>query len=1147
MNTVKLFCDGWEFCKNPIDTEYEQASGWHKVDIPHDWLIYQTEDLYETSTGWYRRTFAARTDVRTSVRFDGVYMDSKVYVNGVLAGEWKYGYSTFEFDITDLVKDGENLIAVRVDYRCPNTRWYSGAGIFRNVYYKEYEQAHIMPDGIYISAHGDGSAQVTVECERPADMGVDGQKLEISVMKDGVLLTKEASVCAADISTVPEELRREGRKFSRNLFTFKIDDAKLWDICDTQMYTLCVRLTKYGEVLHEECVPFGFRDIRFDADKGFFLNGRHIKLHGVCEHHDNGALGAAFNENAFRRKLKKLRKMGVNALRTTHNMPAPEVISLCDEMGFLVICEGFDMWECHKTDYDYASFFADWVPKDVASWVRRDRCHPSVIAWSLGNEIYDTHKDDHGQEIASRLMALVRQHDPRCNCYVTIGSNYMQWENAQKCADIVKMAGYNYAERLYDEQHREHPDWFIYGSETASTIQSRGVYHFPLSESRLSDDDEQCSSIGNCSTGWGAKNSEACIIPDRDRDFCAGQFIWTGFDYIGEPTPYSTKNSYFGQFDTCGFPKDQAYIYRSCWTDAKTDPFVHIFPYWDHMEGLPIDVRVATNCAFVRLWLDDELVKEQEMDPAKAPYLTMDTVIPYRKGTLRAAAYDKNGVKLAEDVVKSFGDTAEIVMSPDKDTIKADGRDLVYVEMTAVDADGTYVANANDRVFVEVSGAGRLVGLDNGNSADYEQYKGTSRRMFSGKLLAIVAATDRTGEIKVTVSTPSLPKKSIILNAAAAVYPEGITSIEENTHTKAVCEDEEHDIPIRRIEFVSPTRTFTSDMREITFDVKVYPENASQCYVDEIEYRIANVIGIPSKLAEVVSASDRKVTVRCNGDGEFCLRGNIKNGRGKCSVICALPLAAEGLGAAVVDPYEFVIGGLYTISRGAGNGIEKGASFAYDDSWFGFENVDFGPIGSDTLTIPIYANCTTPVSLEIYDGDPDNGGEIIGSYSYHKPPRWLTYQSETFKLNKVLTGVHTICMRSSDRYNIAGFVFERPVKETALINATANDSIYGDKFTVGDGEITGIGNNVMLEFGEFDFKKAPHRIVITGRSALAVNSIHIVFKSPDGGEKRILAEFAGADTYTDRSFDIDGIEGKYNVSVLFLPGSDFDFKQFRFE
>lgn len=301
-----------------------------------------------------------------------------------------------------------------------------------------------------------------------------------------------------------------------------------------------------------------------------------MKLHGSCEHHDNGCLGAVSNRAAILRRFRKLREMGVNAIRTSHNMPAQEFMELADEFGMLILSEGFDMWERSKTDYDYARFFDEWVEKDVASWVRRDRNHPSIIGWSIGNEIFDTHADERGQEVTSLLRRLVKLHDPQGNGYVTFGSNYMQWENGQKCADILKLAGYNYGERLYNEHHEAHPDWAIYGSETASVVQSRGIYHFPLSQTVLADDDEQCSSIGNSCTGWGAKNTEECIIKDRDAEFCAGQFIWSGFDYIGEPTPYSTKNSYFGQYDTAGFPKDSAYVFRAEWTDYKKAPFVHI-------------------------------------------------------------------------------------------------------------------------------------------------------------------------------------------------------------------------------------------------------------------------------------------------------------------------------------------------------------------------------------------------------------------------------------------------------------------------------------------------------------------------------------------------------------------------------------------
>lgn len=1145
MSKMTLLCDNWEFSKNPIDTEYSDNLNWARVDIPHDWLIYNTKDLYETSTGWYRRKLNIHKNGRTALRFEGVYMDCKVYVNGKLAGEWKYGYSTFEFDITDLLRDGENLIAVRVDYRCPNTRWYSGAGIYRSVWLKQYNDCHIVNDGIYISTDGD-KVTVTAEVERPEGVSVAELSIRRAVMDgDTVIAEKTSACCAFDKSRIPESVRRGDCSYSVNTDILEVKSPKLWDIDAPNLYTCVCEVIRGGEVIDREDVKFGFRTVEFTTDNGFFLNGRHLKLNGCCEHHDLGALGAAINRIALKRKLTTLREMGVNAIRTSHNMPAVELMELADEMGFLVLSEGFDMWERHKTDYDYAGFFDEWVSKDVASWVRRDRNHPCVIGWSIGNEIYDTHADDRGQEVTSLLAGLVREHDYRSNGYVTIGSNYMQGENAQKCADILKIAGYNYAERLYDEHHKEHPDWCIYGSETASVLHSRGIYHFPLSQSVLANDDEQCSALGNCTTGWGAKNVEYCITADRDAKFSAGQFIWTGFDYIGEPTPYSTKNSYFGQYDTAGYPKDGAYIFRAEWTDCKKSPFVHIFPYWDFMDGQKIDVRVTTNAPKAALYFNNELVAEKNIDHINGKELTLDAVIDYSEGELVAVAYDEQGREVARDSCRSFGDTAKIVITPDKKELKADGEDMIFVDISAADKDGVFVANANNRVFVSVEGAGRLVGLDNGDSTDFEQYKGTSRRLFSGRLLAMIAAKTEAGEIRVKVSSPTLPDSTITLNAVAADVREGISALTENVHTAPDCPDEENDIPVRKIAFTSESRTFTPERKRIEFKTAVFPSNST--YADEIEYKITTVLGIPSNLAEIVSVENGIVTVECKGDGEFYLRALCKNGTDKYHILTALALNAEGMGAAFFDPYDFIVGGLFTVQSGnAGNGIERGAAFAGEDSWFGFENVDFGKIGSDTITVPIYANCSTPVRIQFYDGIPGEGGELIGDFSYFEPPQWLTYIPNTFKLTKKLKGVHTLVMRSSDGYHVKGFSFEKPDKEFSEICAADCDRVYGDKFTHNADDVTGIGNNVVLEFGIFDFtENTPSAVVITGKSKLPVNSIHLVFKGDV--EKRVLCEFAGAEEYTERRFELDGIGGKCEFSFTFLPGSDFDFKSFKFE
>ena len=437
------------------------------------------------------------------------------------------------------------------------------------------------------------------------------------------------------------------------------------------------------------------------------------------------------------------------------------------------------------------------------------------------------------------------------------------------------------------------------------------------------------------------------------------------------------------------------------------------------------------------------------------------------------------------------------------------------------------------------------MGLDNGDSTDYEQYKGTSRRLFSGKLIAIIAAKEEAGDITAKVTSPSLPDSTVTLKAVQADKVSGISAMEENTHRNAECPDETIDIPVRKIEFVSDSRTFTPDCKEMKFRAKVYPANAT--YANDIEFRITTVLGIKSNIAEIVSVENGEITVRCKGDGEFFLRALCKNGTEKYHILTALKLTGEGLGAASFNPYELVLGGLHTVQTdNISNGIERGAGFANENSWFGFENVDFGSIGSDTVTVPIFANCTTPVKIRFYDGIPGEGGEMIGEFSYHEPPQWLTYIPNTFKLNKVLKGMHTFVMESDDGYNVQGFVFRKPDKEFGEINAADNESVYGDKFTAEPDAVTGIGNNVMLNFGEFDFsEKQPTKIIITGKSHLPLNSIHVIFTGDT--EKRVLAEFKGADEYTPREFALEGISGKCKVAFAFLPGSDFDFKSFKFE
>ncbi|MDE7240081.1 MAG: DUF4982 domain-containing protein, partial [Lachnospiraceae bacterium] len=670
-----------------------------------------------------------------------------------------------------------------------------------------------------------------------------------------------------------------------------VENPALWDLEDPQLYTLETVLYCDGSRADEQRCRIGFRTIAFLPDSGFWLNGKNVKINGVCLHHDLGALGAAVNRTALRRQLLSMKEMGANAVRTSHNMPAVELMELCDELGILVDSEAFDMWELSKTEYDYARFFKEWYQKDVASWVRRDRNHPSVIMWSVGNEIYDTHASARGEEVTKALCAEVKKHDPWQNAYTTIGSNYIEWEGAQRCARHIELVGYNYGEALYQGHHERFPEWCIYGSETAARVQSRGIYHFPKAAAYITHDDLQCSSLENCRAGISERTAQTSIIADRDTPFCAGQFIWTGSDYIGEPSPYETKNAYFGQIDTAGFRKDSYYLYQAAWTDQ---PVLHILPYWDFNDGQLIDVMAYTNQPCVELFLNGESQGKKEIG---AGY-SADWQIPYQKGTLRVAAYDRNGVMTAEDETTSFGETASLILSPDKERLKADGEDLIFLTISAHSADGVFVANAKNRVEVSVSGAGRLVGLDSGDSTDYDEYKGTSKRLFSGKLLAIIAGKQDEGEILVRVASPGLPDAELTLFAERAALPEGASdafmenvptgstgdAFTENVPTGSTvrglepaegcrecdsemsescreCDSEQRkgnpickteDIPIRKIELKARRQIFDAVHVQTEVEAVVFPPDAAY----EIEWAAVTQTGVETNIAKVVSVED---------------------------------------------------------------------------------------------------------------------------------------------------------------------------------------------------------------------------------------------------------------------------------------------------
>lgn len=1124
MTQRTLLCDNWEFSKQPYDTAYSDSFSWEKVDIPHDWLIFNTKDLYETSTGWYRRILNyINTGNRTFLRFDGVYMDSAVYVNGSLAGVWKYGYSTFEFEITNLLHDGENLIAVSVNHKSPNSRWYSGAGIFRKVQLVTKPQVHILSDGVYVSTEKLGESWIVRTTAELSENIINGEIVQ-KITQNGKLLSEKKTAFSGD--KCDSEITVSG--------------VKPWDIDSPELCELETVLLVNGKETDCEKVRFGCRTARFTSDKGFFLNERHVKLHGSCEHHDLGALGAAVNSSAIRYRLGKLRKMGINAIRTSHNMPSVELMELADEMGFLVLSEGFDMWEKPKTQYDYARFFGEWAEKDVASWIRRDRNHPSVIGWSIGNEIYDTHESERGLEITKMLSGFVRKYDFRSNAPVTIGSNYMQWKNARKCADFLKVAGYNYGERLYNEHHEKHPDWMIYGSETSSVVHSRGVYHFPLSMEVLSNDDEQCSSLGNCTMGWAAKNTEACIIDDRDAEFCAGQFIWTGFDYIGEPTPYHTKNSYFGQIDTAGFEKDSFYMFKAEWTDYKKDPFVHIFPYWDFNDGEIIDVRVCSNAPKVELFFNGKSQGAFKIDHKQGKKLTADYRIAYEKGTLLARAYDESGTVIAEDVQKSFGDAAKLSLFCEKTQINADGEEVAFVEISASDKDGNFVANANNRIYVEVSGPARLLGLDNGDSTDFEQYKATDRRLFSGKLMAIIASDATAGDIRIKASSMGLESAELTLRAVPATVKEGISCGYNADFSN--CPDK-NDLPTRTFRMNSDRRVLTPENPTAFVKIASLPEGNNG---GEAELRVLTLRNIRSPIADY-SEKNGLVSVTAKGNGSFKLRALCKNNDEKYHVISELNFTSEGFETTYCDPYSLVLGGLYSRSGGAvSNGIEKGAEFTDRSfSYIGFENVDFGEFGSDTISVPVFSNSLDPVAISFYDGNPEENGELLGTFEYTTKPIWLTYQPETYKLRKRLRGVHDFYIASDFSFHLKGFSFEKQQKEFSVLYANQAENIYGDGFEIGETAVENILNNVCVELGEVDFtEETPKSVTICGKTPLPVNSVHLKLKGET--ENRILCEFKNSPDYSEQTFDVSVPRGRYELNVTFLPGTDFGLKWIKF-
>ena len=761
------FDAGWKFTlgnPNSSTPPGTWAEEWRTVDLPHDWSIEGEFSPTNPATnsggslpggvGWYSKPIMVTDSLKGKkvfIEFDGVYMNSTVFVNGYQVGNRPYGYATFTYDITQYLQQGENTIVVKVDNsKQPNSRWYSGSGIYRHVWLIQTGEVHFAQNGTYITTpvitdkEATVNARATVVNETTEPVTVDVRVHLYDATGAEVALQKQTQLLAAKTdATVVQDL--------------KITAPHLWDVDHPYLYKAVTEIYK-GNVLQQTYTNnVGIRYFKFDADKGFSLNGKSMKILGVCNHHDLGCLGAALNNRALERQLQILKNMGCNAIRTSHNPPAPELLDLCDRMGFLVMDEAFDCWYIGKTKYDFHRYFKKWHQTELSDMVMRDRSHPSVILWSIGNEIPEQGTPN-GGHIARHLAGIVRQFDS--TRLITSAMSNIVVANATGYANALDVAGINYDVRLYDGQKKKYPHRLYIGSETTSAVASRGVYHGPANKLIYKTPDQQCSAYDNCWVPWG-NSAEDAWLAVKNRDYMSGLFVWTGFDYIGEPTPYNypAVSSYFGIVDLCGFPKDPYYLYQSQWT---TQPVLHLLPHWDWSPGDTVDVLAFTNCDEVKLFLNNQPVGTRTFTGTGKIHLAWR--VAFAPGTLKAEGY-KNGKLVKTDEVKTPGAPAQINLTPDTTTIKANGTDLIFVTVKVTDATGTLVPTADQQINFELEGPGKIAGVDNGNSISLEAHQANHRKAFNGMCLVVIQSTGKPGSIKLKATSPLLVTSVLELNA----------------------------------------------------------------------------------------------------------------------------------------------------------------------------------------------------------------------------------------------------------------------------------------------------------------------------------------------------------------------------------------------
>ncbi len=774
---VATLNDGWKFSKGAP----EEAKEWQTVRVPHDWAIYgpfsrdndlqivaveqngETEKTVKTGRtgglpfigkGTYRTVFEVPDTAGRSVTlvFDGAMSNARVKVNGREVAFWPYGYNSFYVNVDDAVVPGSNELEVALENYEKASRWYPGAGLYRNVHVVNTDRVHIPVWGTYVTTPKVSREYASVNLEMKIDGAADGEKVEVNT----VILNPQGHKVAEDVSVY----HAHGQKFTQK---FLVDAPDLWSPDTPSLYTARTTLSVDGREVDAYDTRFGIRSLEYVPEKGFFLNGEVTKFKGVCNHHDLGPLGAAVNRSALRHQIELLKDMGVNAIRTAHNMPAPELVELCDEMGVMLMIEPFDDWSFRpKSPNGYGSVFNDWAEKDITNMVEHYRNSPSVVMWSIGNEV-PSQWGPGGVGELTMLQDLVHRLDPTRP--VTCGMDQIGAVLDNGFAAALDISGFNYKPQYYDKAYAQLPQKLVLGSETASTVSSRGVYHFPVEFGEhhvVMHPDNQSNSYDNESCTW-SNTPDIDFAMDDDKDWVIGQFVWTGFDYLGEPSPYDTDawpshSSVFGIIDLASLPKDRYYLYRSKWNERDTT--LHILPHWNWAgrEGEVTPVFVYTNFPKAELFINGKSqgVREKNDSTYQNRYRLMWMDTRYEPGEVKVVAYDADGNRAAERVVRTAGKPHHLVVTPNRAELEANGDDLVYFTVQVADKDGNIVPTDSRLVKFSVSGAGTFEATANGDPTCVLPFQNPEMKLFSGAATAIARSGKTPGELLFKATAPGL-------------------------------------------------------------------------------------------------------------------------------------------------------------------------------------------------------------------------------------------------------------------------------------------------------------------------------------------------------------------------------------------------------